>query len=824
MRYWLVVCIGLVSSPGWAEKRIAVAYHGLRFLGLSPTEEQAFRGIITDAVQASQTLTLVSDQAEVSDSCGRDIHCHCRVGREKRAQRALFGNMGRMGQIFTFELVFIDTQSCSIANSAFVSESHDASSARARLAALTKRLVTPLESVAETVVKDERDVDAVPATVTVFTAKQIRELGITSLEELFRIVPGFEVIDHNWGNRVMHLGLTNTILFLIDGIPLSNPMFNFTDLGKDISLSLNHVERVEFVRGPGSVLWGPNALLGMVNIITRMPTETSPRVTAQASYGTLSTGDFHGSVEQSHRWFRYHVSGTVHLSQGPQTLVPDSLYGNILDDTLYPDKLVWGNAGTTQNESDLYYDVMLKLEVLRRLQFLFNWISHEDKYQISPFGSLLPPGQGGVWQKWHRLYGLAWEDSLPHGFRYRISGSRYEYRFWESYVLHPAFASVLPAGLRVLQGNEVDPQVNHLAEARLYHRREGRSWAHQALLGLAYLHQRMPTSYGDMLGVVEQPTTLTPDIQARSFQNVAAFVQEELSWWKWLLVSGGLRWEHRDPKASVLSGQGALIARTRRVTAKLIYAEGFRPPEVNQLYSTVGVEGNPDLRPETSRALSAEVGVALGPVRLKGGLTRAWVLDQIIQTDDPTRHSPGFTSKPYNTGSTNILAAYGEVQIEWPPLLSTFINYTYKQLSESDPVGTGIALAPHTAGLGLSLRPVNDLSFFASAAFVSGRDVMALAPGSPAVPRHIGPTWDLSLGFWLTNVFDQLDLGLKLQNPFGFTHDSPDSVTGNPNYFIEHRRVSEVLLTARWSSALHLLEPGGPRQGGASGAATRPSR
>ena len=50
------------------------------------------------------------------------------------------------------------------------------------------------------------------------------------------------------------------------------------------------------------------------------------------------------------------------------------------------------------------------------------------------------------------------------------------------------------------------------------------------------------------------------------------------------------------------------MARTRHLNGKVVYAEGFRPPEANQLFSTVGVEGNALLRPEMSRAVALELG------------------------------------------------------------------------------------------------------------------------------------------------------------------------------------------------------------------------
>jgi len=562
----------LLTGAAGAERATSIAYHGLRFLGLDAAQESGFQQTLRRSLE-QRKVTLDWRGAEVSLACKRDLHCHCRQGRERKATQVLYGNIGRMGETFTFELVLLDTQSCAAVSSVFLSEAHEPAAAQARLGALLARLTTPLESVSETVVKDQRDVNAVPAIVTVFTQQQLRNLGITSLSELLRLVPGFEVVDTNSGDSVLHHGLAATILYLIDGIPLSNPLSNFSVLGQDFRISLNHLERVELVRGPGSVLYGPNAFLGMVNFITRMPTETSPRITAQASYGTLNTADLYAAVEQSHRWFRYHVSATVNLTSGPSSLVPNSPYGD------QPD-LIWGNSGTTSRELHRYWDLNVRLEILRRLQFGVTHIDHHDPFQISAEGALLAEGQGGSWQKWHRLYTLAWEDTIRRGFRYRLAASRFEHRLWENWVSYPASPAAYPKGLRYLQGNEVDPQVSHTVEARLYHTYQGLRWGSQLLVGASYMHQRIPDSFAAETGIGE-PATLKLDFASRRFQTVAGFLQEELGLWSWLRLTGGVRLEWRDPYGVVVTPQGGLLVGTPRFHGKLIYAEGFRPPSAN---------------------------------------------------------------------------------------------------------------------------------------------------------------------------------------------------------------------------------------------------
>jgi len=812
----VVVLALALPLPSWAERPLTLASHGLRFLGLEPAEEARFQQVAHDVLSEARGLRLGWSGPDVGASCGRDVHCHCRHAREHGADRAVYGNVGRIGELFTVELILLDARSCSVANSIFVSESHDPSSARARLGALVRKLITPLEQLSATVVKEERDVDTVPATVTVFTARQIRELGIRSLSELFRMVPGFEVVDANANDTVLHLGLYRTILHLVDGIPLSPALSNISYLGQDFQMSLHHLNRVEFVRGPGSVLYGANAFLGMVNLIPQQPTSTSPRFTAEATYGTMATTDISASVEQSHRGFLYYVGATFIASQNPQSGVANSTYSYLFD----PEKPVWGNAGTTDQETDFYYDLVMRLQVLRRLQLLVTHVQYWDHFQISPFGSLLAKGAGGEWDKWQRLYNIAWEDALPLGFKYRLSLSRFENRTWENYVVHPASPRTdPPEGVRSLQGNETDPETDHLAEARLYHTHESRAWASRALLGFTFLHQRFPNQYATIGGVTADLGPPNLDMAAATFQSYAGFAQEDLSFWKWLNLSGGVRVEYRerhgfvakedgtreeDERSNlVATGQGALMLTSPMFHGKLVYAEGFRPPGANSLYSEVGTTGNRYLQPERSRALTLEAGMRLGAFRFRLGGTAAW-LSELIYVRPEGGPNP---LKPDNGGTTRITSGYGEVGVEWSPVLSGFLNYSYKQLWESNPVGKGVPVAPHTASLGVSIRPTNDLSVYATASLISPRTLTLVTP-SGDVSYDVGTTADLSIGAWLTNLFDRLDLGLKLHNPVGLSHDSPYWVDGNRNWLVEHRQVTELLLTLRFSSAVELAEAG----------------
>lgn len=105
-----------------------------------------------------------------------------------------------------------------------------------------------------------------PAMVTVISREEIVQRGYRTLAELLADQPGFFIASGGRGS-VPHLrGLRDSVLFLYDGVPMTTDVTkSFAPLDHEISLFA--VARVEIVRGPGSVLWGPDAFAGVVNIV-----------------------------------------------------------------------------------------------------------------------------------------------------------------------------------------------------------------------------------------------------------------------------------------------------------------------------------------------------------------------------------------------------------------------------------------------------------------------------------------------------------------------------------------------------------------------------
>lgn len=126
----------------------------------------------------------------------------------------------------------------------------------------------PLSPVIVTATRVETAVRA-PASVTVLSGDSLRARGIVHLADALRLVPGVSVVTaSSFGSQsslFVRGGQSNYVRVLLDGAPLNEPGGAIA-LG---ALTLDNIERVEIVRGPASVLYGADAVTGVIQLISR---------------------------------------------------------------------------------------------------------------------------------------------------------------------------------------------------------------------------------------------------------------------------------------------------------------------------------------------------------------------------------------------------------------------------------------------------------------------------------------------------------------------------------------------------------------------------
>ncbi len=149
-----------------------------------------------------------------------------------------------------------------------------------------------------------------PNSVTVITGDEIRATGLRSIPEILRRIPGAEVMtmgasSENVSFRGFNQRASNKILVLIDGRTEYLDFIGST-LYAEIPISIDEIERIEVIRGPGSALYGANAVTGVINILTRAPGTGTP-AEVKVLTGAGNTINASGVVSGGKR-FKYRAS------------------------------------------------------------------------------------------------------------------------------------------------------------------------------------------------------------------------------------------------------------------------------------------------------------------------------------------------------------------------------------------------------------------------------------------------------------------------------------------------------------------------------------
>ena len=143
--------------------------------------------------------------------------------------------------------------------------------------------------------KKAQELSSAPAAVFVLTSDDIRRTGATSIPEALQWVPGLTVLSidgRSWaisarGSASLY---ADKMLVLIDGRSLYTPLFAGV-MWDALDVPLENIDRIEVMRGPGAVMWGPNAVNGVINIITK-----TARQTAGAEVSVATGNDLHGEI------------------------------------------------------------------------------------------------------------------------------------------------------------------------------------------------------------------------------------------------------------------------------------------------------------------------------------------------------------------------------------------------------------------------------------------------------------------------------------------------------------------------------------------------
>lgn len=441
--------------------------------------------------------------------------------------------------------------------------------------------------------KFEQLVAEAPASASVLDASDIRLHGWRTLGAALSSLPGLYVTDDR---NYTYLGArgflrpgdyNSRFLLMVDGVRTNDSTYDQAMLGNEGLVDMDMVQRIEFIPGAGSAMYGSNALFGVINVITR---DGNALAGARASAALGSRGE--RRLRASYGW---------HGQQGADLLMSasvfsgdgETLYFPEFDTPEHPGGLVRGRDGERARQflfKASYGGFTLSANHVHRTKGLatgsYDAIPDApnrtmDAYGVAQlgFGRDLAPGLSLAAQA---LWGRA--DYLGH-YHYpdargrpapNVDGGRAR---WYGLNLHATLTRF--AGHKILLGAEIQRDA----------RRD--QFNFEASPYLSLLDDR------------------------RSANRRAVFIEDEWRLGRQLLVNLSMRHDHHSTGAVSNSPRAAMVYRTARgATVKLIYGKAFRVPNAYEMYYQVPGEGgqlaNPGLAPERIATAEAVLEQAFG--------------------------------------------------------------------------------------------------------------------------------------------------------------------------------------------------------------------
>lgn len=516
-----------------------------------------------------------------------------------------------------------------------------------------------------------------PANVTIITANDIKRYGYRTLANVLSSVRGMNVAyDRNYNYLgVRGAGRTgdynSRVLLLVDGYRLNDNIYDQAAIGTEFPVDVDLIDRVEVVRGPGSSIYGSNAVLGVVNVITKRGRDLNGLEASGelASFDTnkerLSYGKrYENGAELLLSASRYHSSGQDLFFPEFNTPADNNGIAHHLDGDRYKSflgKLAYAGFTLTSGYSNRDKAVPTAS---------YSTVFNDPNFSVTDGASFLDLGYYGELAK-------SW-DITAHVFqgRYRYEG------------IYPYAGAPVVLNKDTAQGDWWGTEVKIL----------GRFEKHKVVAGVEYQdNYRQDQANYDI-----SPYTLILD-DKRSSKRDGIYVQDEITLGKGLLLNAGVRNDHYSTMGDAVNPRLGLIWSPADTTAlKLLYGTAFRAPNIYELYyGTAGVQkANPALQPE--KIATYEFVVEHSPqqdLRLTADMYRNKINNNITQIADPADGLLVFV----NAGQVDARGAEFEAERLWDGGARLRTSYAW-QISRDEATHAELVNSPrHLAKLNYSV-------------------------------------------------------------------------------------------------------------------------
>ena len=526
-----------------------------------------------------------------------------------------------------------------------------------------------------------------PAIITVINAHELEERGYQSVGEALESVAGLDLLhDHyqyNLGVRGVSPGArawSRSVKVMIDGQPISFRPSQEVWLGEEL-IPIEVVERIEIIKGPASVLYGANAYLGVINIITKEGSALElGRVTALYGFGD------HLSDPGASAMFGG-ASGALDVV-GAARLRSPQLEGYRLQNVpwqTHPRDQVTSESGAPLTGSG-FAKLQLRTPALGRFALDVHYQQLERYTDFMDWGVLAHDNLQSLVNMYARLrYGQTFFEMLE--WNVGVAVSHGEPRDRDRLAIAPDFPTsvertVSYRGYDVF--SDLSAQLGRIARLSI-----GADYTVDDHELLNYF-----TVLDDGTRTLNPPPSTRSG--ARSFSNVGAYLHgmvyplatSQLGLLETLALIAGVRFDHQNVYGDNFNYSAGLVQQLpEHLYAKALYGTSFRAPSSNQLYSNFiaanGAIGNPSLEPERARTFELALGGQAYKVisfELSGFYTQ---IERKVDTRPPSV-SVADNPLPQNLATIDSIGLEASLAVT-AGALKTYANYSFQSSRSEEP-------------------------------------------------------------------------------------------------------------------------------------------
>ncbi len=544
--------------------------------------------------------------------------------------------------------------------------------------------------------KHDTLISKAPGIVTVITARQIKRMGFRTLTDILKIVPGFYIsMDETGEKEIAVRGVlddaSQKIKVLIDGHSINDvwrggAMWNFNDL------PVENIKKVEVIRGPGSALYGQNAFLAVVNIITK-DTEDIDGFQVTASGGSFSTqnynllfgrefGDlkisgfldyfdtqgFSKKIEQD-ALFQNSFSKSPGQSRNRREKTDLNLklsYNNLEAKVKYMKKRRKDYIGVNDSLNDetvlrdtyIFSELAYKLQLGERLNIIPK--VYYDQYNYDPFFEQRPDG-------FVDSFGRTFSDGLKGRLRFKQRTLGFDNQ----------------VNYKLFDGNELTFGFQY-------------EWIHQG--DIHYGTNFHPVTFAPLALVTDFSSDLP--FTRRATRHIYAFyLQDEWNITKDIDLTVGVRHDRFTRFEGTTNPRVGLIWRfIEDAHLKLLFATAFKAPSFQELFLTNnGVKvGNPNLDPEKINTFEVGLGYNFTS-HISASMNYFFnrIRDKIIvDTGSPKQFQ--------NSGGARIQGVEAELKADFGNDNYIFANYTFQDAEDTRNRNRLPDVPVHNANIGIN--------------------------------------------------------------------------------------------------------------------------